>query len=75
MHELQDGTPYYTTNRFVGLSRTQERTVFEPPGIGEHSRQVLLEAGVSSSEIDALIEQGVVTQGEPFRPAAIQNYR
>ena len=75
VHELQDGTPYYTTNRFVGLSRTQERTVFEPPGIGEHSRQVLLEAGVSSSEIDALIEQGVVTQGEPFRPAAIQNYR
>jgi crotonobetainyl-CoA:carnitine CoA-transferase CaiB-like acyl-CoA transferase len=72
---MQDGTAYYTTNRYARFSRTEERVVFQTPGLGEHSRQVLTEAGVSSSEIEALIESGVVKEGEPFRVAAIQMYR
>jgi crotonobetainyl-CoA:carnitine CoA-transferase CaiB-like acyl-CoA transferase len=74
-HHLQDGTPYYTTNRYARFSRTQERTDFEPPGLGEHSREILSEAGVSPSEIDTLIDSHSVIQGQPFRVAAIQNYR
>jgi crotonobetainyl-CoA:carnitine CoA-transferase CaiB-like acyl-CoA transferase len=74
-HHLQDGTPYYTTNRYARFSRTQERSDFEPPGLGEHTRQVLGEAGVRPSEIETLIDSGLVTQGQPFRIAAIQNYR
>jgi crotonobetainyl-CoA:carnitine CoA-transferase CaiB-like acyl-CoA transferase len=32
----------------------------QPPSIGEHSRQVLLDLGYSHTDIHALIEQGVV---------------
>jgi crotonobetainyl-CoA:carnitine CoA-transferase CaiB-like acyl-CoA transferase len=72
---LEDGTPYYVINRYARFSRSQEKAVFEAPGHGEHSRQVLAEAGLSSAEIEALVETGVVKQGQPFRAAALQNYR
>ncbi|GAC1316793.1 MAG: hypothetical protein NVSMB2_09890 [Chloroflexota bacterium] len=72
---LQDGTPYYVPNRFAAFSRTQERTMFVAPGIGEHSRQVLAQAGVSADDIDTLSQAGVLKQGQPFVVAAIQNYR
>jgi crotonobetainyl-CoA:carnitine CoA-transferase CaiB-like acyl-CoA transferase len=35
-----------------------------PPGLGEHTRQVLAEAGLPEGEIDALIAAKVVTQGQ-----------
>ncbi|MGV0745217.1 hypothetical protein [Mycolicibacterium sp. XJ870] len=35
-----------------------------PPGVGEHTADVLSSAGFSASEISALIEQGIVRQGE-----------
>jgi crotonobetainyl-CoA:carnitine CoA-transferase CaiB-like acyl-CoA transferase len=35
------------------------------PRLGEHSRQVLAEAGLSAAEIDALVESGVVGQAPP----------
>jgi crotonobetainyl-CoA:carnitine CoA-transferase CaiB-like acyl-CoA transferase len=72
---MQDGTPFYVTNRYARFSRTQECGVFKAPGIGEHSRDLLAEAGVRSAEVDALIERGAVKQGEAFRVVAIQNYR
>jgi crotonobetainyl-CoA:carnitine CoA-transferase CaiB-like acyl-CoA transferase len=74
-HRLQDGTPYLATHRYARFSRTQEQAVFHAPGLGEHSREVLAEAGLSAAEIDALIEAGVVKQGKPFQVVAIQNYR
>ena len=46
-----------------------------PPGLGEHSREVLAEAGLSIAEIDELIAAGVVKQGQPFQVVAIMNYR
>ena len=36
-----------------------------PPGLGEHTKQVLAEAGYSQSEIDALISGNVVSSGVP----------
>ena len=72
---MLDGTPFYTTHRFARFSRTQTCAVLEAPGIGEHSREVLAEAGVSAADIDALIARGAVKQGEPFQVNAIQNYR
>src|SRR5205823_6227784 len=72
---MQDGTPFYVTNRYARLSRTQEQTVFVAPGIGEHSREVLEEAGVPAADIEALLAAGAVTQGQPFRVASIQSYR
>jgi crotonobetainyl-CoA:carnitine CoA-transferase CaiB-like acyl-CoA transferase len=72
---LEDGTPFYVTNRYARFSRSEEKAVFEAPGLGEHSRQVLAEAGLGSAEIDALVETGVVKQGQPFKVVALQNYR
>jgi crotonobetainyl-CoA:carnitine CoA-transferase CaiB-like acyl-CoA transferase len=72
---MQDGTPFYVTHRYARFSRTQEQRVFTAPGIGEHSREVLADAGVEARRIDALIEAGAIKQGEPFKVVAIQNYR
>jgi crotonobetainyl-CoA:carnitine CoA-transferase CaiB-like acyl-CoA transferase len=74
-HYLQDGTPYLSPHRYARFSRTQTQATFEPPGLGEHSRQVLAEAGLDAARIQALLDAGVVKQGEPFRLAAIQTYR
>jgi crotonobetainyl-CoA:carnitine CoA-transferase CaiB-like acyl-CoA transferase len=74
-HHLQDGTPYFAAARYARFSRTEEQAVFESPGLGEHSREVLAEAGLDSTQIDALIAAGVVKQGPPFQVVAIMNYR
>jgi crotonobetainyl-CoA:carnitine CoA-transferase CaiB-like acyl-CoA transferase len=74
-HHLQDGTPYLAPLRFARFSRTEEHALFEAPGLGEHSREVLAEAGLSSEQIDDLIEAGVVKQGGPFHVVGIQSYR
>jgi crotonobetainyl-CoA:carnitine CoA-transferase CaiB-like acyl-CoA transferase len=74
-HHLQDGTPYLSPQRYARFSRTQTQATFEPPGLGEHSRQVLAEAGVDAARIQALLDAGVLKQGGPFRLAAIQTYR
>ena len=48
----------------VKLSATPGRIRHRAPGLGEHSRQVLLEAGFSPEEVDRLVAQGVVkTEG------------
>ena len=57
------------------FSRTQTQATIEPPGLGEHSRQVLAEAGVDAARIQALLDASVLKQGGPFRLAAIQSYR
>ena len=61
--------------RYAHFSRTVEHAIFEPPGLGEHSRDVLTDAGLSQAQIDDLIEAGVVKQGGAFQLVAIQNYR
>ena len=72
---MQDGTPFFVANRYARFSRTQSTDVFTPPGVGEHSRELLSEAGVSAAQIDALVDSGALKQGKPFQVVAIQNYR
>jgi crotonobetainyl-CoA:carnitine CoA-transferase CaiB-like acyl-CoA transferase len=72
---MQDGTPFYVVNRYARFSRTEECAVFVAPGIGEHSCQVLEEAGVPRADVEALVQAGAVKQGGPFRVVGIQNYR
>jgi len=74
-HYLQDGSPYLAAQRYARFSRTEEQAIFEAPGLGEHSREVLAEAGLSAAEINRLIEAGLVKHGRPFQVVAIQNYR
>ena len=35
----------------------------QPPGVGEHTREVMLEAGYASAEIDNLAAKGAVVLG------------
>ena len=63
--QLADGSPFFAVHRYARFSRTEERAAFTAPGIGEHSSEVLAEAGLSSAEINALIEKEVVRQGSP----------
>jgi crotonobetainyl-CoA:carnitine CoA-transferase CaiB-like acyl-CoA transferase len=72
---MQDGSPFYSTGRYVEFSRTAQSAVFTPPGVGEHSSEVLAQADVDAAEIQALIDAGVVRQGESFKIAGLQTYR
>lgn len=44
------------------LSRTPGRVRSAPPGFGEHSREVLAEAGLGTAEIEGLIASGIVRE-------------
>jgi len=51
--------------RLLGLPFKLSRTPGDPvrapgPGLGEHTRDVLKEAGYTSAEVDALLESGAV---------------
>ena len=52
---------------FVGsplkMSRTPPALRRGPAEIGEHSREVLLEAGFAAGEVDALVASGVIVEG------------
>lgn len=65
-HRRPDGTGYYTAGRYARFSRTQAHAVFTAPGIGEHSRGVLREAGFSAREIQDLVDRGAVQAGDPM---------
>jgi crotonobetainyl-CoA:carnitine CoA-transferase CaiB-like acyl-CoA transferase len=45
----------------IGLSLTPPDPQGPPPGVGEHSRSILEEAGYSAAEIEALIRSGACT--------------
>lgn len=46
----------------VGDRNAQSRVRYGPPALGEHSREVLSEYGLSQEQIDALLAAGVVVQ-------------
>jgi crotonobetainyl-CoA:carnitine CoA-transferase CaiB-like acyl-CoA transferase len=74
-HHFPDGKPYLVPNRYARFSRTEHPPVGDAPGVGEHSRDVLAEAGLSPAEIDALIQEKAVLQGAPLILQALVNYR
>lgn len=63
--ESVDGRTYYLPGRFARFSRTEREDTLRTPGIGEHSRELLQEAGLSPEAIDAAIASGVVVDGDP----------
>lgn len=58
------GVPVRTVRVPIQMSRTPPSIRRGAPGLGEHSREVLMEAGVAPEVIDALIADGAVRQRE-----------
>jgi crotonobetainyl-CoA:carnitine CoA-transferase CaiB-like acyl-CoA transferase len=56
----------WTQGRMARLSRTEARGVLAVPGLGEHSREVLREAGLSEAEICDLIGRETTGGYEPY---------
>jgi len=74
-HENPDGYVYYAPGRLAWLSRTMRQGPEVPPGVGEHSIEVLTRAGVPSQTIDDLIAAKVVVQGSAVQPRVLTAYR
>jgi len=62
----EDGTPYRAAGRYARFSRTERRDALVAPGLGEHSRAVLAEAGLGPAEIEELVAGGAVVEGPPL---------
>jgi crotonobetainyl-CoA:carnitine CoA-transferase CaiB-like acyl-CoA transferase len=74
-HRRADGRPFFTPGRLARFGRTQETRRLDPPGVGEHTRALLGEAGLPDSEVDALIDSGTVACGAPFTVTELVAYR
>jgi crotonobetainyl-CoA:carnitine CoA-transferase CaiB-like acyl-CoA transferase len=70
-----DGNRSYLPRQYASFSLHQENPMMTTPGMGEHSRAILLEAGVGEETVDGLIEAGVVVQGKPLHSVAGTGYR
>ncbi len=70
-----DGTFITDPGRYAVFSRTGRYGPKIPPGIGEHSTDTLLAAGLDQARIDELIAAGVVVQGGPMEHVLAASYR
>jgi hypothetical protein len=59
----------------AGFSRTPRFGPPRSPGTGEHSRQALRTAGLTDTEVEALIDAGTVIAGGPMPQALPTAYR
>jgi crotonobetainyl-CoA:carnitine CoA-transferase CaiB-like acyl-CoA transferase len=74
-HPAEDDKVVLVPGEFVKFSRTVRSKILVAPGLGEHTREVLMEAGLTAKEIDSLVSEGAVAIGEPFRLSSVSTYR
>lgn len=70
-----DGSFFVAPGRLATFSRTVRSGPMVVPGIGEHSVEVLAQAGIASGDIDQLIAEGVVAVGQPWPQKLFVAYR
>jgi crotonobetainyl-CoA:carnitine CoA-transferase CaiB-like acyl-CoA transferase len=63
---MADGSTVWAAGRYCAFSRTPLTGHGRPPGLGEHTREILLEAGLAETAIDRLLAEGVAVQGKPL---------
>jgi crotonobetainyl-CoA:carnitine CoA-transferase CaiB-like acyl-CoA transferase len=75
LHTAADGTSFTTPGRYAAFSRTPRFGPLLPPGNGEHTAQVLGEAGLGTAEIADLAQAGAVVIGGPMEQRLPAVYR
>jgi crotonobetainyl-CoA:carnitine CoA-transferase CaiB-like acyl-CoA transferase len=72
----QDGVgSLHVPGRYARFSRSRRHDTLRPPGIGEHTAEVLAEVGISSADIDGLAATGAVHLGTPMVFRSMSSYR
>jgi len=67
--------PLLVPGRYFWFSRTRNQGVLAPPGVGEHTAEVLAEAGYDDERIAELAAAGVVRLGTPMVHRMLPVYR
>ncbi|MCW2495286.1 CoA transferase [Jatrophihabitans sp.] len=70
-----DGAETYLPRSYVRFGRYGQPSMMVACGKGQHSRQILREAGLDAALIDQLVEDGIVVQGEAMQSVAGTGYR
>lgn len=70
-----DGNESFMPRQYAIFSAHADNPMMTTPGMGEHSREVLAEAGIDATTVDGLIAAGVVVQGGPLHSVAGTGYR
>jgi crotonobetainyl-CoA:carnitine CoA-transferase CaiB-like acyl-CoA transferase len=65
-HQPETGEPFWTAGRYARFSRTERADSMFPPGLGEHTRAALAEAGLEADAIDQMLRDGIVVESGPF---------
>jgi crotonobetainyl-CoA:carnitine CoA-transferase CaiB-like acyl-CoA transferase len=73
--ERGDLGPTLAPSRYAAFSRTRQDKLLLAPGVGEHSTEILSEAGLTEDEIAALLESGAIRQGRPIIYRSFLAYR
>ncbi len=65
LHLMEDhpGGPFHTVNAPFSIRGADVGVRGPAPGLGQHSRAILAEAGIAPAAIDRLVDDGVVTDG------------
>ena len=69
------GARFCVPGRLSTFSRTGQSNLLPAPGLGEHTAEVLAQAGYSRDEIALLVDSGDVASGEPMEVRYIPPYR
>ncbi|MDL9948613.1 CoA transferase [Gordonia sp. ABSL11-1] len=70
-----DGKEFFVPARYATFERGRPAEVLGPPGLGEHSRQVLESVGIPCADIDELVESGALWEGSAMTDFAVSLYR
>ncbi len=70
-----NGKPYFAPGRLAFFSRTQRDGAMSPPGLGEHTRRILADAGYDESQIEAMLSSGAAIEGPPMPLETFVSYR
>lgn len=75
VQRFSGGAPYYAPGRVAGFGRTQQAATLIAPGLSEHAREILGEAGYDDAGIDRLVAEKAIIEGVPLEIAGLVSYR